>query len=235
MVEKSQTIATPSAGASPNSNPTGAPVANAPPANRRGPGNRGADMRDAMAELAERALVISQETGSKVGAAIRDVVSAAAGVAGFEIESARDVLQYMVRRAQMSQEEADRLIREAEVAHAKRPASERNRPTATKVAAERAATARADHAARLAAAAAAMSYPSPIPAAPTGKAPSIKPGLAPPSSREKGERLEKKAAVKTAAKPAAPKPALSTRAKATKKQSNNTKKVTKPAKGRAKH
>jgi polyhydroxyalkanoate synthesis regulator phasin len=38
-------------------------------------------------------------------------------VAGFAVESARDLVQYMVRRGQMTQEEADRVIREAEEAH----------------------------------------------------------------------------------------------------------------------
>jgi polyhydroxyalkanoate synthesis regulator phasin len=133
-------------------------------------------MRDAIAELTERAQVISQETGSKVGTAIRDVISAAAGLAGFTIESARDVLQYMVRRAQMSQEEADRLIRQAEGAHAKRPASERNRPTATKLAAERAAKLKVEAAARAAAAAASSYY----------VAPSAKPVALPPSPSKNG-------------------------------------------------
>jgi polyhydroxyalkanoate synthesis regulator phasin len=49
--------------------------------------------------------------------AMKDVINAAAGVAGFAVESARDLVQYMVRRGQMTQEEADRVIREAEEAH----------------------------------------------------------------------------------------------------------------------
>ena len=128
------------------------PAAPAAPAPRRGPGHRGADMRDTVAEMAERAQLISQEAGSKVSAAMKDVISAAAGLAGFAIESARDLVQYMVRRGQMTQEEADKLIREAEEAHAKKPASEKTRPTASKIAADKAAV---DKAAREAAAAAA--------------------------------------------------------------------------------
>lgn len=124
-----------------------------PPAPRRGPGHRGADMRDTVAEMAERAQMISQEAGSKVSLAMKDVISAAAGLAGFAIESARDLVQYMVRRGQMTQEEADKLIREAEDAHGKKPASEKGRPTATKIAADKAAV---DKAARDAANAAAM-------------------------------------------------------------------------------
>jgi polyhydroxyalkanoate synthesis regulator phasin len=120
---------------------------------RRGPGHRGADMRDTVAEMAERAQLISQEAGSKVSSAMKDVISAAAGLAGFAIESARDLVQYMVRRGQMTQEEADKLIREAEDAHGKKPASEKGRPTASKIAADKAAI---DKAARDAANAAAM-------------------------------------------------------------------------------
>ena len=109
------------------------PAAPTAPAPRRGPGHRGADMRDTVAEMAERAQLISQEAGSKVSSAMKDVISAAAGLAGFAIESARDLVQYMVRRGQMTPEEGDKLLREAEVAHAKRPASERKRPTASEV------------------------------------------------------------------------------------------------------
>src|SRR5512144_273139 len=105
-----------------------APAAPAVP--RRPPGHRSADMRDTVAEMAERAQLISQEAGSKVSSAMKDVISAAAGLAGFAIESARDLVQYMVRRGQMTQEEADKLIREAEDAYAKKPASEKGRPTA---------------------------------------------------------------------------------------------------------
>jgi polyhydroxyalkanoate synthesis regulator phasin len=125
----------------------------APAAPRRGPGHRGADMRDTVAEMAERAQLISQEAGSKVSYAMKDVISAAAGLAGFAIESARDLVNYMVRRGQMTQEEGDKLIREAEEAHGKKPASEKGRPTASKIAADKAA---ADRAARDAANAAAM-------------------------------------------------------------------------------
>ena len=88
-----------------------------PPAPRRTPGHRGADARDTVAEMALRAQEISQEAGSKIAMAMKDVINAAAGVAGFAVESARDLVQYMVRRGQMTQEEADRVIREAEEAH----------------------------------------------------------------------------------------------------------------------
>jgi len=54
------------------------------------------------------------EAGSKMAAAMKDVINAAAGLTSFAIESSRDLVQYMVRRGQMTQEEADKLIREAE-------------------------------------------------------------------------------------------------------------------------
>lgn len=52
--------------------------------------------------------------------ALRDVIGAAAGMTAFAVESARDLVNYMVRRGQMTQEEADKLIREAEEASSKR-------------------------------------------------------------------------------------------------------------------
>jgi polyhydroxyalkanoate synthesis regulator phasin len=150
----------------PSESPAGAPAGGAPtpPTPRRGPGHRGADMRDTVAEMAERAQLISQEAGSKIAGAMKDVIAAAAGLAGFAIESARDLVQYMVRRGQMTQEEADRIIRDAEEAHGRRSPEERARPTASKVAAEAAAVARA------AAAAAAAAAP-PVPYTPPRMAP----------------------------------------------------------------
>ena len=96
------------------------PAAPGTPPVRRGPGHRGQDVRDTVAEMAAKAQEISQEAGSKMAAAMKDVVNAAAGIAGFAIESARDLVQYMVRRGQMTQEEADKLIREAEAFQSKR-------------------------------------------------------------------------------------------------------------------
>src|SRR5687767_8866856 len=94
---------------------------------------------DQMIELTERARAISQQAGTKVTSAMRDMLSAAAGIAGFAVESARDLMQYMVRRGQMTQDEADKLIREAEAVHNKKPKAERERLAATKAAAEKAA------------------------------------------------------------------------------------------------
>jgi hypothetical protein len=70
--------------------------------------------------MAAKAHEISLEAGSKMAAAMKDVVGAAAGLTGLVLESARDLLQYMVRRGQMTQEEADKLMREVEASHAKR-------------------------------------------------------------------------------------------------------------------
>ena len=157
------------------------PVATPAPAPRRGPGHRGADMRDTVAEMAERAQLISQEAGSKVSSAMKDVISAAAGLAGFAIESARDLVQYMVRRGQMTQEEADKLIREAEEAHSKKPVSEKSRPTASKVAAEKAAIDKAarDAAAAIAAASAPPQRPGAFSLRTGGPRPVVKPAPAP--------------------------------------------------------
>ena len=96
------------------------PAPGTPPAPRRGPGHRGADVRDTVAEMTEKAQQLSLEAGSKVSGAMKDVIYAAAGMTGFAIESARDLLQYMVRRGQMRNEEAEKLLREVEEAHATR-------------------------------------------------------------------------------------------------------------------
>ena len=87
---------------------------------RRHPGHRGQDVRDTVAEMAAKAHEISMEAGSKMAAAMKDVIGAAAGYATFALESARDLVQYMVRRGQMTQDEADKLIREAEDAWSKK-------------------------------------------------------------------------------------------------------------------
>lgn len=186
--------------------PSVAPVA---PANvpRRGSAFRGGD-KDPMIELTERAKVISQEAGTKVSTAMRDMISAAAGIAGFAVESARDLAQYMVRRGQMTQDEADKLIREAEASHMKRPAAERAKLTATKVAAEKAA------AAKKAAMAAATSAPpvhrplvpgrmvAPQVAKTAGKT-VMKPATAPLAPEVPKAALKPAAPSKAAAKPAA--------------------------------
>ncbi|HJQ11912.1 MAG TPA: hypothetical protein VJ840_12865 [Gemmatimonadaceae bacterium] len=99
---------------------TGATTPTVPPPPKRSPGHRGADVKDTVAEMAAKAQEISMEAGSKMAAAMKDVIGAAAGLTGFVIESARDLLQYMVRRGQMTQEEADKLMREVEASHAKR-------------------------------------------------------------------------------------------------------------------
>lgn len=114
MVDKPQTAETKASDVPPAA-PQGQPGVP-----RRAPGHRSTDARDTVAEMALRAQEISQEAGSKIAQAIKDVINAAAGLAGFAIESARDIVQYMVRRGQMTQEEADRIIREAEEAHGKR-------------------------------------------------------------------------------------------------------------------
>ena len=97
-----------------------------------------ADMRDAMAEMAERAQQIGHEAATKVASAMRDVIGATAGLAGFAVESARDLVQYMVRRGQMTQDEADKLIRDAEEAQGKRSPTG-NRAAASKTTADRTA------------------------------------------------------------------------------------------------
>ena len=211
--------------------PAASPAAPAPPPHRS-PGHRGADMRDTVAELAERAQLISQEAGSKVAAAMKDVIGAAAGITGFAIESARDLVQFMVRRGQMTPEEADKLIREAEAAHDKRPASEKAKPTATKIAAERAAVAKAEAAARAAQAAAAGPFRPAPPRPVVPPAPSQNGGRATPnvSTHTHAKEAAKTAAAKAPAakSPPAKTPAKKAVAKSV-KASSTAKAAAKPA------
>jgi polyhydroxyalkanoate synthesis regulator phasin len=131
MADKAQAMSKPSTNSAPVSG------------SGRPPGHRAVDARDAIAELTERAQEISLEAGSKVAIAMKDVISAAAGLAGFAVESARDLVQFMVRRGQMTQDEGDKLLREAETAQSRRPAAERKRPTASEVATKARAAQRA--------------------------------------------------------------------------------------------
>ena len=71
--------------------------------------------------MAARAHEISLEAGSKMAAAMKEVIGAAAGLTAFAIESARELVQYMVRRGQMTQDEADKLMRDVEHAHGTKP------------------------------------------------------------------------------------------------------------------
>lgn len=122
------------------------PTATAVVPPKRSPGHRGADVKDTVAEMAAKAHEISLEAGSKMAAAMKDVVGAAAGLTGFVLESARDLLQYMVRRGQMTQEEADKLMREVEASHAKKKPATPVAHVASKPAPARVETAHSTHA-----------------------------------------------------------------------------------------
>src|SRR5690242_2331517 len=100
--------------ATPDATVTPAATPPAPP--KRSPGHRGADVKDTVAEMAAKAHEISLEAGSKMAAAMKDVINAAAGLGAFSIESARDLAQFMVRRSQMTQDEAEKLIASADEA-----------------------------------------------------------------------------------------------------------------------
>ena len=194
----------------------GAPAA--APAPRRGPGHRGADVRDTVAEMTEKAQLLSLEAGSKVAGAMKDVIYAAAGITGFAVESARDLVQYMVRRGQMRSEEADKLMREVEEAHSKRKPS--GLPTRAELDA-RAAAARAAEAPRPTPVAtpAVSNGPRPV-AAPAAVAPTppaakvAKPAAKAPAKSAKPA----KTAAKAARRPATGKAAKSGAKKAAKKR-----------------
>jgi polyhydroxyalkanoate synthesis regulator phasin len=184
------------------------------------------DVRDAIAELAERAQVISQEAGTKVSSAMKDVISAAAGIAGFAIESARDLVQYMVRRGQMTPEEGEKLIRDAEAAHDKRSPGEKARATASKVAAERAAAAKAEAAAR----AAAQPYIPTRFASGTAKPVTSAPAKQAAHAPEKSAKSESKPEAKSAKAAPVAKSAKPAKAPAPAKPVKSAKPAPKPAK-----
>ena len=66
----------------PESKPAAAETPATPTPPRRSPGHRGQDVRDTVAEMAARAHEISLEAGSKMAAAMKDVINAAAGLTG---------------------------------------------------------------------------------------------------------------------------------------------------------
>ena len=191
-----------------------APDGSPPVPPKRSPGHRGADVKDTVAEMAAKAHEISLEAGSKMSAAMKDVVNAAAGLSGFVMESARDLVQFMVRRGQMTQEEADKLIRQVEEHQPKRkpvvppaaPKAEpvRHSPTvssahAPKIAPKPAAVHHAPPAKKAPAKPAAAHH-----AAPAKKAPA-KPAASKPVKKAKPAKAAKPA--KKATKPAHKKPA----------------------------
>jgi len=191
--------------AAPESKPEAAD-APAAPVVRRSPGHRGQDVRDTVAEMAARAHEISLEAGSKMAAAMKDVINAAAGLTGFAIESARDLVQYMVRRGQMTQEEADKLIREAEDAHGKRPGAITAKPSYVAPDHAAAKAQRAAEKAAAAAAAAATMPPAPVKPAVVASAPAPAPAVA-KAPAAKAPAVKTPAAKKAAAAPKKPAPA----------------------------
>ncbi len=177
-----------------------------PPPPKRSPGHRGADVKDTVAEMTAKAHEISLEAGSKMAAAMKDVVNAAAGLTGFVLESARDLVQYMVRRGQMTQEEADKLIRQAEEAQVGRPAPP-PRPVEP---------APAEPKASLAATPAAVAAPEAPAAAPRAEVRDSAPVKPPPASKAAKPAVARPVTAKpvsvkpSVAKPAAKKPAART-------------------------
>jgi Mn-containing catalase len=170
--------------------------------------------------MAAKAHEISLEAGSKMAAAMKDVVGAAAGLTGFVLESARDLLQYMVRRGQMTQEEADKLMREVEASHAKRkpftPPPSAAVKTAPKVEASHAShashTSHASHSSH----ASAQRHHSPAP----HHAPAHVKHAAKPAAKH--APAKKPAAKKTTMKPAAKKHSVKAAAKSKPKASGKT-------------
>jgi hypothetical protein len=141
--------------------------------------------------MLQKAHEISLEAGSKMATVMKEVIFAAAGLAPFAAESARDLVNYMVRRGQMSAEEAERIRRDIEAAAEKR---------GTKLSAVKAPKDEP-------AAPSPFARPAAVPASPPAAA---KPAAAPPAAKKaapvkKAAAPAKKAPAKKA--PAAKKPA----------------------------
>lgn len=201
MVEKPQaTDGKPAEATTATATPTG--TATVPPPRR--PGHRGADVRDTVAEMAARAQEISLEAGSKIAAAMKDVIGAAAGLTGFALESARDLVQYMVRRGQMTQDEADKLIREVEESQGpRRPSAAPARPPQPRADAIRPEPARPDSDGKKHAVSAPVAAPS-QPALKPASRPTSKPASRPaskPASRPKARAAAPSRRAKKTARP----------------------------------
>jgi len=136
---------------------------------------------------------ISLEAGSKMAKAMKDVIFAAAGLSPFAADSAKDLVNYMVRRGQMSAEEAERILRDIEDAAEKRKpvgppksaqpeVAKKSAAAPVKAAPAKAAPAKAAPAkaapAKAAAVKAAPAKKAPVPKA-AAKAPAAKPAAAP--------------------------------------------------------
>jgi polyhydroxyalkanoate synthesis regulator phasin len=185
-----------------------------------------------MPELAARARAISQDASTRVTGAMREMINAAAGIAGFAVESARDLVQYMVRRGQMTAAEGEKLVREVEAVHNRKPKAERDRIAAAKAAAEQAAAkkkaaiAAANHdlhiyhppaPGRLTAAGAGKTVKAAKPAEPSVEVAKVAEPAKKPSKADAKTAAPSKAAAKAApaAKPAAAAKAAPAKAKAT--------------------
>jgi hypothetical protein len=141
--------------------------------------------------MALRAQEISMEAGSKMAAAMKDVITAAAGLSSFAIESARDLVQYMVRRGQMTQDEADKLIREVEEAQRGRGGSRSTAAAPSRVTPPTGAS---------------IARPIPVMAAPVAAPTAAKPARTKPAA---ARPAHKPAAARASAKSQAKKPARS--------------------------
>jgi hypothetical protein len=179
---------------------------------KRSPGHRGADVKDTVAEMAAKAHEISLEAGSKMSAAMKDVVNAAAGLTGFVMESARDLVQFMVRRGQMTQEEADKLIRQVEEHQPKRKPVAPPAPVKAEAVRHAPPASSGSHAPKIAPKPAAVQHTPPAKkaavkyAAPAKAVKSAKPAKAAKPAKKPAKPAPKKAvAKKPAPKKAAPK------------------------------
>jgi hypothetical protein len=73
-----------------------------------------AEARDSLAELLERSRAIARQASSTLVSAFKDAMADPAVAGGFAVESARDLVQYLLRRGELTPGDADRLLKAAE-------------------------------------------------------------------------------------------------------------------------
>lgn len=181
---------------------TPAPSALAQP-QRRGEAHQ-AEARDSLVELLDRSRAIARQASSTLVAAFKDVMADPAVAGGFAVESARDLVQYLLRRGELAPADAERLLKLAESAAQRTPAKRvvQAKPVTVKPAPARAVTAKPP-VARTPAAKSAPAKPvaRKSPTRSAAAAPKKHAAPAKPASKPAAKPATKRPAAKSAAKP----------------------------------
>jgi len=81
-----------------------------------------AESRDSLNELLERSRAIARQAATTLVTAFKEVMADPAVAGGFAVESARDLVQYLLRRGELSPADAERLLKVAESSAQRSPA-----------------------------------------------------------------------------------------------------------------